>query len=206
MAGKDKSFSLKPCGTKSTAEQKAFGGEEDALVWHSGSGASALKPCSHRGGSKNLDGFSLKPCTTTSTAAAVAFAGKEFQFKQRTTQSMEDTTGEQECSLKICSTKRKVPADGHDEEDTVLADSTIDETKEQATKVAVADSDDGSSDDEPLSEAEHKAFIEGLREKHRKFWREEFLPLNPLLKHYSLKDEEEVCNNSAKGEAALESN
>ena len=63
-----------------------------------------------------------KPCTTTSTAAAAAFAGKEFQFKQCTNQSMKDSTGEQECSLKICSTKRKVPADGHDEEDIALAE------------------------------------------------------------------------------------
>lgn len=136
------------------------------------------------------DSFSLKPGNTKSMAAAAA---------------AEAVIGE-ECSLKLCPAKRKAPAAGHDcSEDweevdkcadaTVLPDVTMDDTaKEQAIKVAEADSDDGSSDDEPLSEAERKAFIEGLREQQRKFWREEFLPLNPLLKHYSLIDEEEICN------------
>ena len=58
----------------------------------------------------------------------------------------------------------------------------------------MVDSNNGSSDDEPLLEAEGKAFIEGLREQHRKFWHEEFLPHNPLLKHYTLNDDEEVCD------------
>ena len=83
---------------------------------------------------------------------------------------MEGSTVEPECSLKICSAKRKAPTDGHDEEDTVLADSTIGETKEQFTKVAVADSDEGTSDDDsPLSDAEFNAFYDELNEEHKKF-------------------------------------
>ncbi|KAF7110707.1 hypothetical protein CFC21_110790 [Triticum aestivum] len=114
----------------------------------------------------NEESSSLKPCSTKSTAAAQAVSGDE-------------------CPLKIGSTKRKVPAEEHDEEDIVLAESTIDETKGQATKAAVADSDDGSGDDdEPVSDAEYKALLDELDEKHRKFWHEEFLPLNPLLKDY----------------------
>lgn len=90
---------------------------------------------------------------------------------------MDGTTVEQECSQKICSTKRKVPSDGHDEEDIVLAESTIDETKEQAIQVAEADSDEGSSDDDrPLSDGEFKAYYDELNEKHMKFWREVVLP------------------------------
>ena len=174
MAGKEEYFSLKPCGgARRVAEEK----EEDALVCNVGSVASALKPCSHGGGSKtkNMGGLSLKPCTTTSTAAAAAFAGKEFQFKQCTNQSMKDSTGEQECSLKICSTKRKVPADGHDEEDIALA---VPVTTVQAIEVAGADSEVDSSDDddEPVSEAEFAAFYEEEKAKHDKFVVERVLP------------------------------
>ena len=63
----------------------------------------------------NEESSSLKPWNTKNTARSQAVSGDE-------------------CPLKICSTKRKVPTDGHDEEDTVLAESAIDETKEQATK------------------------------------------------------------------------
>ncbi|KAI4970553.1 hypothetical protein ZWY2020_001467 [Hordeum vulgare] len=196
MAGKEGSFSLKPCGgARRVAEEK-----DEALVCNAGSGASALKPCSSRGRGKNLGGFSLKPCTTASTVAAAAFSGKEFHFKQRATKSMEDATGKQECSLKVCSTKRKVPADGHDEEDIVLAESTIDETKEQAVKVAEADSqvDGADDDDEPVSEAEFAAFYEELKADYQRLYVERVLPLE--LKNASL------LQRQCKAESVLESN
>lgn len=130
----------------------------------------------------------------------MAFAGKEIQFKQRTTQSI------------ICSTK--VPTDGHDEEDTALADSV---TTEQAIKFAGADSEVDSSDDddEPVSEAlSRKGFAFEAQEclgypeaSARTMWRlnlfsnptdmiEDLLGLADfeLWSQYSLQDKKNSCS------------
>ena len=100
----------------------------------------------------NEESSSLKPCNTKSMAASQAVSGDE-------------------CPLKICSTKRKVPADGHDEEDTVLADSDS-VTTEQAIKVAGADSEVDSSDDddEPVSEVELRQSTRGSISKGFCLW------------------------------------
>ena len=118
----------------------------------------------------NEESSSLKPCSTKNTAGPQAVSGDE-------------------CPLKICSTKRKVPTDGHGEEDTALADSV---TTEQAIKVAEADSDaeadsevdSSDDDDEPVSEAEFAAFYEEEKAKHERFYIERVLPLE--LKNASL--------------------